>query len=87
MPGCRTSDALKGLNNRAENSHLPFRKRERMRQGFRSLWLPSAFRLYLLRGSQSLRPSPAQTDPPAQIRNPTAANAMAAWKAVALQIA
>lgn len=25
----------KGLNNRAENSHLPFRKRERMRQGFR----------------------------------------------------
>jgi len=26
----------KGLNNRAENSHLPFRKRERMMQGFRS---------------------------------------------------
>ena len=29
--------AHKGLNNRAENSHLPFRKRERMRQGFRSI--------------------------------------------------
>jgi len=27
----------KGLNNRAENSHLPLRKRERMRQGFRSI--------------------------------------------------
>jgi putative transposase len=27
----------KGLNNRAENSHLPFRKRERTRQGFRSI--------------------------------------------------
>ena len=26
----------KGLNNRAENSHLPFRRRERVRQGFRS---------------------------------------------------
>lgn len=28
--------AHKGLNNRAENSHLPFRKRERAMQGFRS---------------------------------------------------
>lgn len=27
----------KGLNNRAKNSHLPFRKRERMMQGHRSL--------------------------------------------------
>ena len=26
----------KGLNNRAENSHLPFRRRERAMQGFRS---------------------------------------------------
>jgi putative transposase len=26
----------KGLNNRAENSHLPLRKRERLMQGFRS---------------------------------------------------
>src|SRR3954449_169530 len=26
----------KGLNNRAENSHLPFRRQERARQGFRS---------------------------------------------------
>lgn len=28
--------AHKGLNNRAENSHLPFRKREQCKQGFRS---------------------------------------------------
>jgi putative transposase len=28
--------AHKGLNNRAENSHVPLRKRERMMQGFRS---------------------------------------------------
>lgn len=27
----------KGLNNRAENSHVPLRKRERMMQGFRSI--------------------------------------------------
>jgi len=27
----------KGLNNRAENSHLPLRKREQTRQGFRSV--------------------------------------------------
>ncbi len=26
----------KGLNNRAENAHVPLRKRERMMQGFRS---------------------------------------------------
>lgn len=26
----------KGLNNRAENSHLPIRKREKLMQGFRS---------------------------------------------------
>ena len=29
--------AHKGLNNRAENSHVPLRKRERMMQGFRSV--------------------------------------------------
>ena len=28
--------AHKGLNNRAENSHAPFRRRERQMQGFRS---------------------------------------------------
>ena len=35
MPGVEHR-SHKGLNNRAENSHLPLRKRERMMQGFRS---------------------------------------------------
>ncbi len=43
----------KGLNNRAENSHLPFRRRERARQGFRSP-RPAALRQCLLRRPQSL---------------------------------
>ncbi|MBL3705998.1 IS6 family transposase [Sulfitobacter sp. BDSS02] len=34
----------KGLNNRAENSHLPFRKRERMMQDYRS---PRGLQLFL----------------------------------------
>jgi putative transposase len=35
MPGIN-HQSHKGLNNRAENSHVPLRKRERMIQGFRS---------------------------------------------------
>ena len=35
MPGVEHR-SHKGLNNRAENSHMPIRKRERMMQGFRS---------------------------------------------------
>ena len=34
----------KGLNNRAENSHLPFRKRERVMQGYRS---PGGLQLFV----------------------------------------
>jgi transposase-like protein len=30
-------EEIKGLNNRAKNSHLPLRKRERTMQGFRSV--------------------------------------------------
>jgi putative transposase len=33
----------KGLNNRAENSHLPLRKREKVMQGFRSWSGPQRF--------------------------------------------
>lgn len=36
MPGVEHR-SHKGLNNRAENSHVPLRKRERMMQGFRSV--------------------------------------------------
>ena len=48
----------KGLNNRAENSHVPLRKRERTMQGFRSPGRPATFRLDLLSPPQSLRPAP-----------------------------
>lgn len=53
----------KGLNNRAENSHLPLRKRERAMQGFRS---PGGLqrRLYAVRNPQSfLCPSPPSFRP------------------------
>lgn len=75
----------KGLNNRAENSHLPFRKRERTRQGFRSIGslqhfvsIFSAVRNHFIPG-RSNRSA-------AQIRN-LRQNAMAEWRAAALQIA
>ena len=44
----------KGLNNRAENSHLPLRRRERTMQGFRSPRLAAVHRC-LLRRPQSFR--------------------------------
>ena len=48
----------KGLNNRAENSHLPFRRRERVMQGFRSPRHLQRFISRLLRHPQSLRSTP-----------------------------
>ena len=48
----------KGLNNRAENSHLPFRRRERAMQGFRSPEVPAAVRQCLLGRPQSFRSTP-----------------------------
>lgn len=50
----------KGLNNRAENSHLPLRKRERTMQGFRSPE-SAAFHLDLLYDSKSLRHPTSKT--------------------------
>jgi putative transposase len=71
----------KGLNNRAENSHLPFRRRERVRQGFRSprylqrfVSVFSAIR-NLFVPSRSSRPAPAT-----RLHR---LNAMAEWKAAA----
>jgi transposase-like protein len=50
----------KGLNNRAENSHLPLRRRERTMQGFRS---PGGLQQFTLSSQQSAtyssRPAPA----------------------------
>jgi putative transposase len=42
MPGVEHR-SHKGLNNRAENSHVPLRKRERVMQGFRSPGSPQHF--------------------------------------------
>ncbi|WP_417714946.1 DDE-type integrase/transposase/recombinase [Roseibium sp. SCP14] len=75
----------KSLNNRAENSHLPFRKRERTRHGFRSLGSlqhfvsnSSAIRDHFFR-AQSNRSS-------SQIRTHRC-QAMLEWKFAAEQIA
>ena len=43
----------KGLNNRAENSHLPFRKRERAMQGYRS---PGALQRFVVNQHAILTP-------------------------------
>jgi putative transposase len=71
----------KGLNNRAENSHLPFRRRERVRQGFRSpRYLQRFVSVFsaihnLFVPSRSSRPAPAT-----RLHR---LNAMAEWKAAA----
>ena len=71
----------KGLNNRAENSHVPFRKRELMRQGFRSIGSLQHF-VSLVFAVRNLF-VPSRIDRSAfQIRN-----AMTEWKAVSGQIA
>jgi putative transposase len=49
----------KGLNNRAENSHLPLRRRERTMQGFRSAGgLQRFVRVFSASGTSSSRPVP-----------------------------
>src|SRR5215204_146673 len=70
-----------GLNNRAENSHLPFRRRERARQGFRS---PR----YLQRFVSVFSAVRNLFVPPRSSRSARAThlhrlNAMAAWKVAA----
>ena len=73
----------KGLNNRAENSHLPFRKGERMRQGFRSIGSLQHF-VSLFSAVRNLF-VPGHTKPSAnQIRNHRL-QAMAQWKTVSAQ--
>ncbi|UVK49892.1 IS6 family transposase (plasmid) [Mesorhizobium sp. AR02] len=70
----------KGLNNRAENSHLPFRKRERTRQGFRSVGSLQHF-VSIFSAVRNLF-VPSQTNrSAAQIRTHRR-QAMAAWQAV-----
>ncbi|MER8716644.1 DDE-type integrase/transposase/recombinase, partial [Mesorhizobium sp. M1295] len=75
----------KGLNNRAENSHLPFRKRERVRQGFRSIASLQHF-VSIFSTVRNLFVPDRSTRSAAQIRNHRL-RAMAEWKAIAAQIA
>ncbi len=70
----------KGLNNRAENSHVPLRKRERMMQGFRS---PGGLQRFvsIFSAIRNLFASPRTSRSAFQIHLHRL-NAMAAWKAV-----
>ena len=71
----------KGLNNRAENSHLPFRRRERARQGFRSPRYLQRFVSVFSAIRNLFVPSHSHRSAPATRLHRL--NAMAAWKVAA----
>jgi putative transposase len=71
----------KGLNNRAENSHLPLRKRERMMQGFRSVGGLQRF-TSVFSAARNLFVS-SRSHLPALATHLHRLQAMAAWKAAA----
>jgi putative transposase len=73
----------KGLNDRAENSHLPFRKRERIRQGFRSIGSLQHFVSIFSAVRNLFVPSHANHSAE-QVRNH---QAIAEWEAVSVRIA
>lgn len=75
----------KGLNNRAENSHLPFRKRERTRQGFRSVGSLQHF-VSIFSAVRNLF-VPSQTNRSAAQIRAHRRQAMAAWEAVSARTA
>lgn len=75
----------KGLNNRAENSHLPFRKRERTRQGFRSIGSLQQF-LSIFSSVRNLF-VPSRVNRSASQILIHRRKAMAEWNAVAHQLA
>lgn len=81
MPGVEHR-SHQGLNNRAENSHLPPRERERMMQGFRSanglqrfFSVFSAVRNLFVAGIKNAKPSPPTFIIPAPWRSGTAVTA------------
>jgi putative transposase len=84
MPGVEHR-SHKGLNNRAENSHLPFRKRERTRQGFRSIGSLQQF-VSIFSAIRNLFVPSRSKRTATQIRTHRL-NAMAEWRAVALSSA
>ena len=73
----------KGLNNRAENSYLPFRKRERIRQGFRTIGSLQHF-VFIFSTVRNLF-VPDHTKPSANQIRSHRLQAMAQWKAVSGQ--
>jgi len=75
----------KGLNNRAENSHLPFRKRERTRQGFRSIGSLQHF-VSIFSAVRNHFVQPRSNRSASQIRS-FRQDAMAEWTTAALRIA
>ncbi|KAB1108144.1 IS6 family transposase [Neorhizobium galegae] len=84
MPGVEHR-SHKGLNNRAENSHVPLRKRERMMQGFRSVGGLQRF-ISVFSAVRNLFVAPHQrhSAPATHIHR---IRAMAQWKAVTAAIA
>jgi putative transposase len=71
----------KGLNNRAENSHLPFRRRERVMQGFRSpRYLQRFVSIFSAVRSLFVPPRSGRSAPAIHLH---CLNAMAEWKAMA----
>jgi putative transposase len=71
----------KGLNNRAENSHLPFRRREHARQGFRSSdGLQRFVNVFSAVRNLFVPPRSRRSAPATHLHR---LNAMAEWKAVA----
>jgi putative transposase len=71
----------KGLNNRAENSHLPFRRRERAMQGFRSPRYLQRF-VSVFSAVRNLF-VPPRSSRPAPATHLHRLNAMAEWKSAA----
>src|SRR3954454_15676470 len=71
----------KGLNNRAENSHLPFRRRERVMQGFRSSrYLQRFVSVFSAIRNLFVPPRSRRSAPATHLHR---LNAMAEWKSVA----
>ena len=71
----------KGLNNRAENSHLPFRRRERVMQGFRSpRYLQRFVSVFSAVRNLFVPPRSSRSAPAIHLHR---LNAMAEWKAMA----
>ncbi len=80
MPGIEHR-SHKGLNNRAENSHVPLRKRERMMQGFRSVGGLQRFTsVFSAARNLFVSPRPYQSALATHLHR---LQAMAAWKAAA----